>query len=98
MGGHSAGPYMRVFGKTISAWVLSTLLLSTHAQRSEATSLYGSVISDGDGFYTYAATLVQDLDRGGGDARLDGLADQAGRHRVVVLVDLNVIVGRNQTP
>ena len=33
--------------------------------------------------------------RGVGDARLDGRADQSRRHRVVVLVDLDVIVGRD---
>ena len=36
--------------------------------------------------------LVEDLDGGVGDARLDALADEPGRHRVVVLVDLDVIV------
>ena len=48
---------MRVIGKTISVWVLGTLLLFTPTQRSEATLLYDSVISDGNGFYTYIYTV-----------------------------------------
>jgi hypothetical protein len=42
-----------------------------------------------------AASLVQDLDRGFGDTRLDGVADQPRGHGLEVLVDLNVIVGRD---
>src|SRR5262245_25260857 len=41
------------------------------------------------------AALVEDLDRCVGYAGLDLLADQARRYRVVVVVDLDVIVGRN---
>src|SRR6185295_16997313 len=40
-----------------------------------------------------AAPLVEDLDRRVGDAGLDLLADQARGYRVVVMVDLDVIVG-----
>src|SRR3954454_2525143 len=35
---------------------------------------------------------MEDLDRGGGDARLDLLADQLVRHAVVMLSDLDVVV------
>ena len=42
-----------------------------------------------------AAALVENLDRGVGDARLDHLADEPRRHRVVMVVDLDVIVGRD---
>ena len=42
--------------------------------------------------------LVEDLDRRAGDARLDDLADQLRRHRVVVAGDLDVIVGRDAGP
>src|SRR5258707_7189397 len=41
--------------------------------------------------------FVQDLDRRRGEARLDGLTDQPRRYRVIVLVDLDVIIGTNQT-
>ena len=37
-----------------------------------------------------ATALVQDLDRGVGDARLELLADQARRHRVVMIGDLDI--------
>ncbi len=38
---------------------------------------------------------VEDLDRRVGDARLDHLADQPRRHRVVMAVHLDVVVGRD---
>jgi hypothetical protein len=39
--------------------------------------------------------LVEDLDRSVGEPRIDGLAQQPKRHRVVMITDLDVIVGRN---
>src|SRR5260370_14088621 len=39
-----------------------------------------------------ALTLAEQLDRAGGDARLDLLADQPMRHRVVVAVDIDMVV------
>ena len=42
--------------------------------------------------------LVEDLDRRAGDARLDDLADQLRGHRVEVVGDLDVIVGRDAGP
>ena len=47
------------------------------------------------GMARHADALVQDLDRGVGDAGLDLLADEARRHRVIVIGDLDVIVGRD---
>src|SRR4249919_4017619 len=41
-------------------------------------------------------TLVEDLDRAVREARVDGLAQQLERHRVVMVVDLDVIVGRDR--
>ena len=42
--------------------------------------------------------LVEDLDRRAGNARLDHLADQFRRHRVVMVRDLDVIIGRDAGP
>jgi len=42
--------------------------------------------------------LVQDLDRAVGNARLDLLADETERHGVVVVGDLDVVVGRDPAP
>ncbi|MEQ1731409.1 MAG: hypothetical protein ABL982_23815, partial [Vicinamibacterales bacterium] len=39
--------------------------------------------------------LVEHLDSGAGDARLDDLADQLRGHRVKVIADLDVVVRRN---
>jgi hypothetical protein len=41
---------------------------------------------------------VKDLDRLGGDAHIDNLADQPRRHRVNVTGDLDLIVGRHARP
>ena len=43
-----------------------------------------------------ALALVEQLDRGCGEAHVDGLAQQSIRRRVVVIVDLDVIVGRHR--
>ena len=42
-----------------------------------------------------ALAAVEDLDGRVGDARLDDLADQRGRHRIEVAVHLDVVVGRD---
>ena len=42
--------------------------------------------------------LVEDLDRRAGDARLEFLADQLRRHRVIMVGDLDVIIGRDAGP
>ena len=39
--------------------------------------------------------VVEDLDGGVGETRLDRLAQQPERYRVVMIVDLDVIVGRD---
>src|SRR3954451_5910073 len=41
--------------------------------------------------------FVEDLDGGVGEPRLDGLTQQPERHRVVMMVDLDVVVGRDTT-
>ena len=43
----------------------------------------------------HSGALVQNLDRGVGDARFQLLANEARRHRVIVIGDLDVIVGRS---
>ena len=40
--------------------------------------------------------LVEDLDRAVREARVNGLTQQGERHRVVMLIDLDVIVGRDR--
>src|ERR1700680_2998148 len=40
--------------------------------------------------------LVEDLDGGVGEARLNGLPQQSERHRVVMVIDLDVIVRRDR--
>ena len=40
--------------------------------------------------------LVEDLDGAVGEARLDSLPQQGERHRVVMVVDLDMIVGRDR--
>ena len=42
-----------------------------------------------------AAALAKDLDRGVGDARFDLLTNQPRRHRIVVIGNLDVIIGRD---
>ena len=41
------------------------------------------------------AAVVKNLDRGVGGARFDFLADEPRRHRVVMVVNVDVIVGRD---
>ena len=45
-----------------------------------------------------ALALVEDLDGRAGDAGIDDLADQLGRHRVIVAANLDVIVRRHAGP
>ena len=45
-----------------------------------------------------ALALVEDLNSRAGDTRLDHLADQLRRHRVIVAGDLDVIIGRGAGP
>ncbi len=42
-----------------------------------------------------APALVEDLDGALDDARVDELADQPERHRVIMAVDLDMVVGGN---
>ncbi len=41
-----------------------------------------------------ALAFVEDLNGGTGDARVNDLADQLGRHRVIVVADFDVIIRR----
>ena len=45
-----------------------------------------------------AGAAMENLDRGVGDACLDDLADEPRRHRVIVIGDLDVVVGRDPRP
>ena len=46
------------------------------------------------GMARHTDAFVQDLDRGVGDACLELLADEARRYGVILIGDLNVVVGR----
>src|SRR4029077_4717193 len=45
-----------------------------------------------------ADAAMENLDRGGRDPRLDHLADEPRRHRVVVAGDLDMVVGCDASP